>query len=358
MRGVNNLALKAVAGPDDLLEDMLYYPRWVARPIAHSGADYPVHAQRLLIVAPSREWGEAVVRLCHHKYEPRIVYLGSQTRRVDDASWEIDVTDRQVWQMQPELLGEPEIIYYLGGITSKPIAIDDLDALALSQERGVLSLFRMLEAMRHRGLLERPLEVRVVTNDVFVVTQDGERGHAQPFAASQYGFIKALEKEYIHLRVRCIDLSLGDLPAEVDEEALCHLIRPVMTEAGQNGEDIAIRNGRRYTRELTRVRLAHFADTLLKQRGVYLILGGAGGIGLVLARYLARTYRACLLLLGRSELSDRQQAALGGDRGAGWRGAVHPGGCNGYGKHAGSGRPGKAAVWSHRRRDPLGHRAA
>jgi len=45
---------------------------------------------------------------------------------------------------------------------------------------------------------------------------------------------------------------------------------------------------------------------LLKEGGVYLITGGAGGIGLTLASYLARETRACLALIGRSKFPERE----------------------------------------------------
>jgi NAD(P)-dependent dehydrogenase (short-subunit alcohol dehydrogenase family)/acyl carrier protein len=45
----------------------------------------------------------------------------------------------------------------------------------------------------------------------------------------------------------------------------------------------------------------------LRQGGVYLITGGLGGIGLVIAEYLARTVKAKLILSGRSEFPSRSQ---------------------------------------------------
>ena len=49
----------------------------------------------------------------------------------------------------------------------------------------------------------------------------------------------------------------------------------------------------------------------LRQKGVYLITGGLGGLGLIFAEYLAKTYQAKLVLTGRSELSADKQYQLG-----------------------------------------------
>ncbi|MEU3786084.1 SDR family NAD(P)-dependent oxidoreductase [Streptomyces sp900129855] len=57
----------------------------------------------------------------------------------------------------------------------------------------------------------------------------------------------------------------------------------------------------------------------LRERGVYLITGGGGGIGLVFARHLAERYRARLVLMNRRPLADAARAevdrltALGAD---------------------------------------------
>nr|WP_315790949.1 SDR family NAD(P)-dependent oxidoreductase [Fischerella sp. JS2] len=45
----------------------------------------------------------------------------------------------------------------------------------------------------------------------------------------------------------------------------------------------------------------------LKQGGVYLITGGLGGIGLVLAEYLAQNYKAKLVLIGRRAFPNQQE---------------------------------------------------
>jgi NAD(P)-dependent dehydrogenase (short-subunit alcohol dehydrogenase family)/acyl carrier protein len=44
--------------------------------------------------------------------------------------------------------------------------------------------------------------------------------------------------------------------------------------------------------------------SLLRQEGVYLITGGLGGIGLAISKFLAKEYRARLILVGRSHLPE------------------------------------------------------
>lgn len=51
-------------------------------------------------------------------------------------------------------------------------------------------------------------------------------------------------------------------------------------------------------------------QTLLKRGGAYFITGGAGGLGLLMADYLAATYQANIVLVGRSPLDAAKQVAL------------------------------------------------
>ncbi|HEU4769189.1 MAG TPA: SDR family NAD(P)-dependent oxidoreductase, partial [Pyrinomonadaceae bacterium] len=75
----------------------------------------------------------------------------------------------------------------------------------------------------------------------------------------------------------------------------------------QLGEGVAIRNGARYVQKLLPFELPATDHIPFRQRGVYFILGGAGGIGLELSRYLAETVNANLVLVGRSAVNAELQ---------------------------------------------------
>ena len=48
----------------------------------------------------------------------------------------------------------------------------------------------------------------------------------------------------------------------------------------------------------------------LKNGGLYLITGGAGGLGLIFAEYIARHAKASVILTGRSELTPEKEKKL------------------------------------------------
>jgi acyl transferase domain-containing protein len=118
-------------------------------------------------------------------------------------------------------------------------------------------------------------------------------------AALMTGVSHALAREGAGIDARCIDV--GDVtPASCAALALEVLDAPVRSV-------VAIRGARRWVQEFTSVDMPPPAlvPALLRHRGVYVITGGLGGIGLVLARYLATTVQARLVLLGRQGLPPR-----------------------------------------------------
>ncbi|MET0333448.1 MAG: beta-ketoacyl synthase N-terminal-like domain-containing protein, partial [Rhizobacter sp.] len=71
-------------------------------------------------------------------------------------------------------------------------------------------------------------------------------------------------------------------------------------------------NGERQVQRLAPLEPSHTANPtpLAKPGGLYLITGGAGGLGLLVAQTIARTPDTTLILTGRSELSEAMQARL------------------------------------------------
>lgn len=72
------------------------------------------------------------------------------------------------------------------------------------------------------------------------------------------------------------------------------------------------RGAQRLTREFRAVPIELERMTALpyKAGGTYLITGGLGGLGLIVARHFARTLRARLVLIGRAAIDERRRAAI------------------------------------------------
>ena len=115
--------------------------------------------------------------------------------------------------------------------------------------------------------------------------------------------------EYLNLTCRSIDLALppeGGPPPEA-------LIRQVAGEltSASGDEMVALRGPHRWVQTYVPLRVPDpgARATPLRPRGVYLITGGLGGIGLGMAEYLAEQVQARLVLVGRSALPPRAEWA-------------------------------------------------
>jgi acyl transferase domain-containing protein/acyl carrier protein len=115
------------------------------------------------------------------------------------------------------------------------------------------------------------------------------------------GPVLVLPTEVPGISMRSVDLEdqAGTFDAEAAAQALC------VEAAAQDAESlVAIRGGRRWLRRFVPGGLADPAagGLPLKRKGIYLITGGLGGLGLVIARWLAQSVSARLLLTARTPL--------------------------------------------------------
>lgn len=128
-----------------------------------------------------------------------------------------------------------------------------------------------------------------------------------PENAALWGLARVIPRECPQLRVRTIDVDAHEAQQQAGEVA-----RLLVGEFARRttAVEIAYRDRARYV--LTRQAVSgspNSAAASIRQRGVYLITGGLGGIGLVLARWLAERYQARLVLLSRTSLPPRDSWA-------------------------------------------------
>ena len=160
-------------------------------------------------------------------------------------------------------------------------------------------LHTLVELARSAGELGQDAwSLDIVTTGAQRVLEDRE---ARPNAATLIGPALVIPMEYASVGARLIDVDPDPVPAEVVAE----LLRP------PTARKVALRAGRRWVCGYEAVEPAapEQAAAMLRERGVYLITGGLGGIGLAMAERLARDCGARLVLFGRRGLPPREQWA-------------------------------------------------
>jgi acyl transferase domain-containing protein/SAM-dependent methyltransferase/acyl carrier protein len=117
--------------------------------------------------------------------------------------------------------------------------------------------------------------------------------------AGVLGLVPVLPQECPHVACHGVDLDTEPSPSDVDA------LVAELNQAGPPEPFVALRRGIRWLPDLAPADLTGVAGGVpLREGGRYLITGGLGSLGLLIARHLARTYRARLVLTTRRALGD------------------------------------------------------
>jgi NAD(P)-dependent dehydrogenase (short-subunit alcohol dehydrogenase family) len=173
---------------------------------------------------------------------------------------------------------------------------------ARARDRAYTSLLALARALGRRGLGPRTC-VHVLSNGIQEVAGEGVLA---PLSALLLGPARVAPREFPGLRVRSLDLHVA---GEVDGLAP-DLARRLLAEFVAEAPDdlVAFRGRERLVGSFAPLRLAERPGgaSWLRERGVYVVAGGLGGVGLAVAELLARRVRARLVLLGRRGLPPRE----------------------------------------------------
>ncbi len=162
--------------------------------------------------------------------------------------------------------------------------------------------------------LPDPIELIVVTSGTQSVT--GEEV-LQTHRAAVFGLCRVIPQELDRIRCRTIDIAVskdGGYQNQMAEQLFSEIC------LGAADPMVALRSSGRWEQTFEPVYLGepNPSHQHLRDRGVYLITGGFGNVGLALAGYLAQAVSARLILVGRSELPptdswNEQLSVLGED---------------------------------------------
>ncbi len=142
--------------------------------------------------------------------------------------------------------------------------------------------------------LGRPIRIMVTTRGGVPILDESV---TDTEASMVFGPVSMMFAESEHLMAQHIDFAHDD-DATSDRNA-----RRLLTEAAQEKfEPLVVWRKRRWARRFEPVSLPPLTvpSSSLKEKGVYLITGGLGGIGLTLARWLADTVSARIVLISRN----------------------------------------------------------
>ncbi len=193
------------------------------------------------------------------------------------------------------------VVLHFWSITAREEQTAGVDYFRKIQNLGFYSLLFLAQTLVEKDIAER-IELNICSDRIFSV--EGAET-CIPEKAPITAVCKVLPQENPKIFCRCIDLVIP-LPSSPEE---VWIKAQILSEIFSAGSDmmIAYRGDRRLLQSYEPVCLdqAIRPRRLLRENGVYLITGGLGGVGLILAEYLALTVKAKVVLVGRSPFPEK-----------------------------------------------------
>lgn len=122
-----------------------------------------------------------------------------------------------------------------------------------------------------------------------------------PYASCLRGFTKSLNRVMPQLEVRVIG---------IDNMENCTAILEKEFKSDSEGQEICYIGQERYVKTVEKVNALRKNETVIKERGVYLITGGAGGLGRIFASHLMNDYHATVIITGRKKENEEIQTFI------------------------------------------------
>ena len=228
------------------------------------------------------------------------VRVGEQFTQLGDRSYEIrpqascdyDTLLKELWDFKPNAIA------HFWSLIPNTQTQSPHQFFEECQNLGLYSLLFLAQALGKQEVTD-DLQILVATNNVQEVNGDEE---LCPDKATVIGICKVIPQEYPNITCRHIDVVIPKSGTPQENQLIDQLVTELTQTASENM--VAYRGKHRWVQTFEPIQLEEpNKETIpIRQEGVYLITGGLGDIGLVLAEYLAQTARVKLILTGRSGL--------------------------------------------------------
>ncbi len=148
-----------------------------------------------------------------------------------------------------------------------------------------------------------PLSLWIIGTDIYKAEHTDK---VNPYGSYYLGLSKVIPQEYPYILVRTVDMwkwDIGSIPL---------LISELLSEMPDR--EISYRGRLRYTKEWINYPIRPTAEAIytFREQGTYMILGGTGKIGMILAGYLVTAFKAKVMLVSRnnSRLNQEQNRKI------------------------------------------------
>ena len=276
------------------VSDLLYTMAWREKPAIGTKGSFL--SGKIVVLRRSREEGRQILQAMEDRgfsYMDVIVHRdGGSDQPHRDQALEIENTV-QDYRRLFQLLEKEDcscILHLLG--YENPREAASADELKKIQDYACGSMFYLAQGYVN-SRTQKQYRILLLTD--YMNEIDGREGMIKPHNATLYGIGKVIHKELVSLNCRLLDIDDETDPRVLFEEDF----------ADPRHYAVGYRKNIRYTEVFTPVcegMLKQRETIAFKDKGVYLITGGMGGIGLEIARCISEQVKAHIILLNRSPL--------------------------------------------------------
>lgn len=219
------------------------------------------------------------------------VDIGSKYKKINNSRYQISASAKAIQSLLNDIdIKDLRYVIHMASISES--STEDMSILKQKLQNGIYSLYHLLQGTAKLDLKDR-LNIVVVSEYVNKIC--GEENTLKPENAAMFGMGKSAFWEYPNISIRCID---------IDRDTDISVIVPEISAEGVEF-CTGYRNGNRYVEIIKQASIEN-KHLDIKEEGVYVITGGAGGLGIEFAKRLVlRNRRAKLAFINRSKLPER-----------------------------------------------------
>jgi malonyl CoA-acyl carrier protein transacylase len=283
----------------NLLPNWFYRRTW--RPKQSTNLIPAIKPGNILIFLDQLGLGECLARQLE-KLGHAIVGIeaGVDWEQIDSNHYRIDPKNPEHYQKLLSILTtrnwEINQIFHLWTYDNCQEEITSLESLEQAQIPGVYSLLYLIKALTKTQKNHQDIQLLVASSHSQFISQDDQiTYHKTPVI----GLIKSIEQEIPNLKTRQIDLTIDEPIVNAN-----HLLQEIQVLSRET--EVAYRQGKRLVPRLETVEFSpeNHQEITFKPGGMYLISGGLGGVGGEIAKNLLKQYKAKLLLIGRTPITE------------------------------------------------------
>lgn len=299
------LSLMASSGKKDDIKDWFYVPAW-KRLLINNQQTYDVKEKCILLFCNDFEFSDAILSHLNQQGFFTVKVLSGTTFSKKKANdYVINVknpVDYDTLFDDLNKLGKiPDVIIHLLSLSQETIESRSIDTLKENRYFNFYSLLFLSQSL-NKYYSGKKISINIVANGVCGI---GTEDLLYPEKALLLGPCRVISQEYVNLRCKIIDIVL---PHSVSEEKT--LLANLLCEFFNISRDVVIayRENHKWVQIFEPFPLENKYDRvpkIIRENGVYLLLGGLGGIGLEVAEYLVKIAKAKLVLTGRSYFPEK-----------------------------------------------------